>query len=74
MGYKPIPLPEVDLMDVPYLSVAVLEAAGLPMPESYQERRRLMLVCYGRYHGCAQRKQILAFHRRLLNSNLIDRF
>ena len=74
VGYKPIPLPEVDLMDVPYLGVAVLEAAGLPMPESYQERRRLMLVCNGRYHGCAQRKQILAFHRRLLNSNLIDRF
>lgn len=74
VGYTPIPLPDVDLMDVPYLSVAVLEAAGLPLPESYQERRRLMVVCKGKYHGCEQRKQILAFHRRLLNSNMIDRF
>ncbi len=74
VGYTPIPLPDVDLLDVPYLSVAVLEAAGLPMPESYQERRRLMLLCKGRYHGCTQRNEILAFHRRLLNSNLLDRF
>ncbi len=74
VGYTPVPLPDVAVMDVPYLSVAVMEAAGLPMPASYEERRRLMLLCQGRYHGCAQRNEILAFHRRLLNSDLIDRF
>ena len=47
---------------------------GLPMPDSYLERKRLMTLCNGRYHGCAQRNEILAFHRRLLNSDLIDRF
>ena len=74
VGFTPAIPPAMDVMDVPYLSVTIMEAAGLPLPESYLERRRLMALCKGRYHGCIQRGEILAFHRRLLNSNLIDRF
>ncbi len=74
VGFTPTVPPAVDVIDVPYLSVTIMEAAGLPMPESYLERRRLMMLCKGRYHGCIQRGEILAFHRRLLNSNMIDRF
>ena len=31
-----------------------------------------MARCDGRYHGCARRGEILGFHRRLIDSALID--
>ncbi|MEQ1615307.1 MAG: sulfatase, partial [Hyphomicrobiaceae bacterium] len=74
VGYQPGPLPDVDLLDVPYLGAVIMDAARLPLPDTYRERKRLMTVCDGRYHGCSSRGEILAFHRRLLNSGLMDRF
>ena len=74
VGYQPGPLPDVDLLDVPYLGTVIMDAARLPLPDTYRERKRLMTVCDGRYHGCSSRGEILAFHRRLLNSGLMDRF
>jgi Sulfatase len=74
VGYTPAPTSTVALLDVPYLPVILLEAAGLPLPDTYRERRRLLELCNGRYHGCTERNEILAFHRRLLNSDLLDRF
>ena len=56
---------------MPYLGLVVLEAAGLPLSESYQERKRLMQLCGGRYATCAKRDEILAFHRRLIDSGLL---
>jgi hypothetical protein len=46
--------------------------AGLPLPPSHAERKRLMLACKGRYHTCARREQVLQFHRQLLDSGLIS--
>ena len=66
------PLPALETVDVPYLGAILLEQAGLPMSEPYRERMRLMARCDGRYHGCARRGEILGFHRRLLDSALID--
>jgi hypothetical protein len=48
----------------------MLKAAGLPLSASQQERQ-LMLACEGRYFGCEPRSQILAFHRRLINSGFV---
>jgi hypothetical protein len=31
-----------------------------------------MLLCQGRYHDCAEREEVLRFHRRLLDSALLD--
>jgi len=74
VGYAPASLPDVDLLDVPYLGTVIMEAARLPLPDTYRERKRLLALCQGRYHGCEARSEILAFHRRLLNSGLMDRF
>jgi Sulfatase len=60
------------IMDVPYLGLALLDAARLPLPDSYNERKRLMLQCNGRYHTCADEGAVLAFHRRLIDSGLMD--
>ena len=70
--YTPPALPDVTVLDVPYLSTALLAAAGLPLPPDYAERLRLLGVCDGRYFTCAARRQILGFHRRLIDSGLIE--
>ena len=65
------PLPDFDVVDVPYLGVILLDQAGLPMSEANRERVRLLHSCHGHYHGCARRTEILSFHRRLIDSNII---
>lgn len=72
VNYAPPKPAEIEMLDVPYLGLAVLEAARLPLSDSFRERARLREVCGGRYHGCAQADEILAFHRRLIDSGLID--
>jgi hypothetical protein len=66
------PLPAYDPLDIAYVGPIMLEAAGLPLSASQQERRRLMMACEGRYFGCEPRSQILAFHRRLINSGFVQ--
>jgi phosphoglycerol transferase MdoB-like AlkP superfamily enzyme len=70
--YRLPPLPALAGIDIPYLGTVILEAAGLPLSDIYRERKRLMLLCEGRYHDCPAREEILAFHRRLINAGLLD--
>jgi hypothetical protein len=72
INYDPPPLPDVDVLDVPYLGGLLLEQARLPLSDSYVERRRLRTACGGRYYGCTRQGEILSFHRRLIDSGLID--
>jgi hypothetical protein len=72
INYSPPPLPEVEMLDVPYLPVVILDAAGLPLSDSFRERQRLLTACNGRYFTCEQRGAILAFHRRLIDSGLVE--
>jgi hypothetical protein len=67
--YQPPPLPSLETLDVPYLPDVILAAAGLPASDINRERLRLMTLCKGRYHGCAE---IPAFHRRLIDSGVVD--
>ena len=69
--YRPPPLASLDALDVPYLGTVILEAAGLPLSDACRERRRLMLLCRGRYHDCPARDEVLRFHRRLLDAGLL---
>ena len=72
VGYRLPPLAAITSIDIPYLGTVILEAAGLPLPESHRERKRLMLLCSGRYHDCPAREEILKFHRRLIDAGLLD--
>ena len=72
LNFTAPPLPSVETVDVPYLGTILLQQAGLPLSEPYKERVRLMQACDGRYHTCSRRQEILAFHRRLIESRLID--
>jgi len=70
--YRLPPLAAITSIDIAYLGTVILEAAGLPLPESHRERKRLMLLCGGRYHDCPAREEILRFHRRLIDAGLLD--
>ena len=72
LNYDPPPMPVVDVLDVPFLSAVLLKAAGLPVSQAYTERLRLMSLCDGRYYTCAQKHEILGFHRRLIDSGIAD--
>ncbi len=71
VNFTPRPLPQIDPVDVAYLPALILYAAGLPLPDSYIERLRLMKQCNGRYYDCAEREEILDFHRRLIEAGLL---
>ena len=70
-GFLVPPLPAYDPLDIAYVGTIMLEAAGLPLSAAQRERKRLMVACEGRYFGCEPRSQILAFHRRLINSGFV---
>ena len=71
-NYSLPPLPDYDPLDIAYLGTVMLEVAGLPLSAAQRERKRLMVACEGRYFGCQPRSQILAFHRRLINSGFVE--
>ncbi len=72
VNYAPPPLPEPRVIDGAWLGVVLLEQAGLPLPPSWRERARLMRACDGAYALCPDRDAILRFHRRLIDSGLVN--
>jgi Sulfatase len=72
INYQPPPLPDVETLDVPYLPLVILNAARLPLSDSFRERQHVLSACNGRYFTCKPRDTILAFHRRMIDSGLID--
>lgn len=72
LNFDPQPMPLQKTVDVPYLSTILLQSAGLPLTDSYKERARLMRVCDGRYYTCRLKSEILSFHRRLMDSGIVD--
>ena len=72
VNYDPPPMPAVETLEVPYIGAVLLEAARLPLSEDYQERLRLLKLCDGRYFTCAQKDEILGFHRRLIDSGFVE--
>ncbi len=71
VNYDPPALPAFETLDVPYLGLVTLEAAKLPLTDSYLERRKLMQACGGRYATCDNQTAVLDFHRRLMDSGLM---
>lgn len=71
-NWRAPPMIPMQVLDVPYVGLALLEAARLPLSDAYRERKRLMYQCNGRYHSCADENAILSFHRRLIDSGLME--
>jgi phosphoglycerol transferase MdoB-like AlkP superfamily enzyme len=64
-------VPISEAIDIPYLGAIVQAAAGLPLSDANKERLRLMKACNGRYNTCADRRQILTFHRQLIDAGVM---
>ena len=71
INYRVPTLPQFETLDVPYLGTVILDAAGVPLSDSHRERKRLMLLCRGRYQTCEHHEEILLFHRRLIDSGVM---
>jgi len=71
INYRVPALPQFETLDVPFLGTVILEAAGVPLSDSHRERKRLMVLCRGRYQTCEHRDEILLFHRRLIDSGVM---
>jgi hypothetical protein len=72
INYTPAAPPAVETLDVPYLPVVILNTARLPLSDSFRERQRMLTACNGHYYTCEPHETILAFHRRMIDSGLID--
>jgi hypothetical protein len=72
LNYRVPALPPFETLDVSYLGSVMLNLAGLPLSDSHRERLRLMTLCQGRYYTCVRRRDILRFHRRLIDSGVIE--
>jgi hypothetical protein len=70
--FRPPPPPDFAILDAPFLGAIILQSAGLPLSDAWRERRRLMALCAGRYDSCPARSEVLQFHRRLIESGLVD--
>ena len=71
INYRLPALPQYEALDVAYLGTVILDLAQLPLSDSHADRKRLMQLCKGRYYTCKARDEILAFHRRLINSGVM---
>jgi hypothetical protein len=72
VNYKVPSPPAFRSLDVPYLGVVLQQAAGLPMSDPWRERQRMMAACGGRYADCADQSRVLSFHRRMIDSGLVQ--
>jgi phosphoglycerol transferase MdoB-like AlkP superfamily enzyme len=71
INYRVPAPPPFEALDVAYLGTVMLDLAGLPLSDSHRDRKRLMELCKGRYYSCREREEILAFHRRLIDSGVM---
>ncbi|HKY88274.1 MAG TPA: LTA synthase family protein [Pseudorhodoplanes sp.] len=61
----------VDKLDAPYLPLAVLEAAGLPLDASFAEQKAIMKRCGGVFYDCKDGAEARRFNRLLIDAGLI---
>jgi hypothetical protein len=61
----------VDTLDAPYLPIAVLEGAGVPLDASFKEQKRIMERCKGLFYLCANGAEARRFNRLLIDAGLL---
>jgi phosphoglycerol transferase MdoB-like AlkP superfamily enzyme len=61
----------LDTLDVPYLPLVVLEAAGVPLDAAFAEQKRILRRCNGLFFRCADGAEARRFNRMLIDAGLI---
>ncbi len=74
LNFRPAELSSaLDVVDAPYLPLVVLEAAGVPLPPSFAEQKRILRRCNGLFFRCANGAEARRFNRLLIDAGLIKR-
>jgi phosphoglycerol transferase MdoB-like AlkP superfamily enzyme len=63
----------LDRLDAPFLPIAVMEAAGVPLDASFAEQKRILQRCGGLFYRCATGAETRRFNRLLIDAGLIKR-
>jgi hypothetical protein len=72
INFMPVDLSSaVDQLDAPYLPLAVLEAAGVPLDPSFAEQKKILERCRGVFYGCAGGAEARRFNKLLIDAGLI---
>jgi hypothetical protein len=61
----------LDSLEAPYLPLAILEAAGLPLDPTFVEQKRILERCKGVFYSCAAGAEARRFNRMLVDAGLI---
>ncbi|MEA2906989.1 MAG: hypothetical protein QOI12_4376 [Alphaproteobacteria bacterium] len=64
----------LDTLDAPYLPLAVLEAAGVPLDPSFAEQKKILQRCHGQFYLCNGGAEARRFNRLLIDAGLIKEF
>ncbi len=74
INFRPVNLTSaLPRLDAPYLPLVVQEAAGLSLPPSFAEQKRIMVRCRGMFFACEDGLQARRFNRLLIDAGLIKR-
>ncbi|HEY7459526.1 MAG TPA: sulfatase-like hydrolase/transferase [Xanthobacteraceae bacterium] len=72
LNFRPANLASaIDKLDAPYLPLAVLEAAGVPLDPTFLEQKKIFQRCAGLFYQCAGGGEARRFNRLLIDAGLI---
>jgi hypothetical protein len=61
----------LDTLDAPFLPLAILEAAGVPLDASFVEQKKILARCGGLFYACKGGAEARRFNRLLIDAGLI---
>jgi phosphoglycerol transferase MdoB-like AlkP superfamily enzyme len=62
----------LDTLDAPYLPLAVLEAAGVPLDPTFVEQKKILQRCHGMFYVCNNGAEARRFNRLLIDAGYIN--
>jgi Sulfatase len=72
INFMPVDLSSaLDRLDAPFLPLAVLGAAGIPLDPSFAEQKRIMERCRGEFYRCRSGAEARRFNKLLIDAGLI---
>ena len=75
LNFRPLDLSSaLDTLDAPYLPLAVLEGAGVPLDPTFVEQKRILSRCHGLFYLCGGGAEARRFNRLLIDAGLIQGF
>ena len=72
INFAPVDLSSaLGTLDAPFLPLAILEAAGVPLDASFAEQKKILTRCGGLFYGCKGGAEARRFNRLLIDAGLI---